>query len=94
MKKKTNCKISLTFMVPNEFQWLFLCSNILISIVFDRFLSANNCLTVLVGSLAHSISVSCVRIVKFVNDQLGHQQQDMTYNLHKSALQLIEKVCI
>ena len=46
----------------------------------------------LVGSLAHSISVSCVRVVKFVNDQLGHQQQDMTYNLHKSALQLIEKV--
>lgn len=76
-----------------EFQGLLLWSNIRMCIVFN-FLSANNCLTVLVGSLAHSVSVSCVRVVKFVNDQLGHQQQDMTYNLHKSALQLIDKVCI
>ena len=50
---------------------------------------ANKCLTVLVGLLGHNISVCCVKLVGFVNSQLGCNHY-LSYDLLKSALHLIE----
>ncbi|XP_065681003.1 serine/threonine-protein kinase SMG1 isoform X2 [Hydra vulgaris] len=51
--------------------------------------SANKCLTVLVGLLGHNISMCCVKLVGFVNSQLGCNHY-LSYDLLKSALHLIE----
>ena len=52
---------------------------------------ANKCLAVLVLSLGHSISISCLKVIKFVNSQLDIANE-VTYNLCHSALTLLEKV--
>ncbi|XP_066926510.1 serine/threonine-protein kinase SMG1-like [Clytia hemisphaerica] len=58
---------------------------------FEKLLiAANKCLTVLVTSLGHAISVSCLKLIKFVNGQLD-SKKNVTYHLLKSSLHLMDK---